>query len=78
MRFPFLVAHNIALRFKCAGTAERVAFLQLSLDKVRANLQAEIDKGSERDKELIALYETREVNLLEELKIYQQKPGVHR
>lgn len=55
-----------------------MAFLQLSLDKVRANLQAEIDKGSERDKELIALYETREVNLLEELKIYQQKPGVHR
>jgi hypothetical protein len=55
-----------------------VALLQASLGKVRTSLQAELDKGSERDKESIALFQERELNLLEKLKSYQQKPGVHR
>lgn len=52
--------------------------MQASLDKVRTSLQAEFDKGSERDKESIASFEERELSLLEKLKTYQQKPGVHR
>lgn len=55
-----------------------MALLQASLDRVRTSLQAELDKGSERDMESIALFEERGPKLLEEPKNNQQKPGVHR